>query len=173
MARTDFDQTRFITALTRHQPALEAFCHAQLANRQDAQEVLQATCVKLWEKGVDWDPETEFLPWAFAVARSRCFPTSATECGTGWSLTKMWCWRWRRRRRKRRLSSTIAAKLWAMHAKAYARQHSILHKHYFVGHTVREIAVATQRSESAIKMILLRLREQLSQCIQRQLNLSS
>jgi len=69
MAKPDFDQARFIAALTRHQPALEAFCHAQLANRQDAQEALQATCVKLWEKAADWDAETEFLPWAFAVAR--------------------------------------------------------------------------------------------------------
>ena len=43
------DETRFIEALTRHQPALEAFCHANLANREDAREVLQATCVKLWQ----------------------------------------------------------------------------------------------------------------------------
>ena len=63
------DPSRFIAALTRHQPALEAFCHAQLAHRQDAREALQSTCVKLWEKSGDWDPETEFLPWAFAVAR--------------------------------------------------------------------------------------------------------
>ena len=69
MAQPDFDQARFIAALTRYQPALEAFCHAQLANRQDAREALQATCVKLWEKAADWDAETEFLPWAFAVAR--------------------------------------------------------------------------------------------------------
>jgi RNA polymerase sigma-70 factor (ECF subfamily) len=30
---------------------------------------LQATCVKLWEKSGEWDPTTEFLPWAFSVAR--------------------------------------------------------------------------------------------------------
>ncbi len=37
------DDNRFIEALTRHQAALEAFCHANLANREDAREVLQAT----------------------------------------------------------------------------------------------------------------------------------
>ena len=63
------DENRFIEALTRHQPALEAFCYANLANREDAREVLQATCVKLWQKAADWDPDTEFLPWAFTVAR--------------------------------------------------------------------------------------------------------
>ena len=63
------DDTRFIESLTRHQAALEAFCHANLANREDAREVLQATCVKLWQKAADWNPDTEFLPWAFTVAR--------------------------------------------------------------------------------------------------------
>ena len=66
---SDFDTTRFIEALTRHQPALEAFCYANIARREDAQEVLQATCVKLWQKASDWDQETAFLPWAFTVAR--------------------------------------------------------------------------------------------------------
>jgi len=69
MHSSESSSSRFIAALTRYQPALEAFCHAQLGHRQDAQEVLQATCVKLWEKSADWDPDTEFLPWAFAVAR--------------------------------------------------------------------------------------------------------
>ncbi len=64
-----FDQTSFIEALTRHQPALEAFCHANLANREDARDVLQAACVMLWQKASDWNPETEYLPWAFTVAR--------------------------------------------------------------------------------------------------------
>ncbi|MEI6714959.1 MAG: sigma factor [Verrucomicrobiota bacterium] len=32
-------------------------------------EVLQAVVVRLWEKSADWDPKTNFLPWAFAVAR--------------------------------------------------------------------------------------------------------
>ncbi|MFZ4766349.1 MAG: sigma factor [Roseimicrobium sp.] len=64
-----FDETRFIEELTRHQPALEAFCHAHVARREDAQEVLQATCVKLWQKATDWNPDTAFLPWAFTVAR--------------------------------------------------------------------------------------------------------
>ena len=57
--------------------------------------------------------------------------------------------------------------------KLKAEQRGILHAHYLTGRTVREIATATQRSESAVKMTLLRLREQLRQCIQRQLHPSS
>ena len=170
MARPDFDQARFIAALTRHQPALEAFCHAQLANRQDAHEALQATCVKLWEKAAEWDAATEFLPWAFAVARF-----------TVLSIV-------RDRKRDRLVFDEDVVLAMAQEAETMAaefeerrealancmqqlkaEQRGILHAHYLTGRTVREIATSTQRSESAVKMILLRLRAQLSECIQRQL----
>jgi RNA polymerase sigma-70 factor (ECF subfamily) len=174
MAQPDFDQARFIAALTRYQPALEAFCHAQLANRQDAREALQATCVKLWEKAADWDAETEFLPWAFAVARFTVLShirdrmrdrlvfdedvvlAMAQETESAAAEFE---------ERREALGNCMR--------KLKAEQRGILHAHYLTGRTVREIATATQRSESAVKMNLLRLREQLSQCIQRQLHPSS
>jgi RNA polymerase sigma-70 factor (ECF subfamily) len=168
MAQPDFDQARFIAALTRHQPALEAFCHAQLANRQDAQEALQATCVKLWEKA------TEFLPWAFAVARFTVLShirdrmrdrlvfdedvVLAMAQETEVAAAEF-------EERREALGNCMR--------KLKAEQRGILHAHYLTGRTVREIATATQRSESAVKMNLLRLREQLSECIQRQLHPSS
>ncbi len=174
MAPPDFDQAKFIAALTRHQPALEAFCHAQLASRHDAQEALQATSVKLWEKAADWNTSTEFLPWAFAVARF-----------TVLSMV-------RDRKRDRLVFDEDVVLAMAQEAETMAvefeerrealgncmqrlkaEQRGILHAHYLTGRTVREIANSTQRSESAVKMILLRLREQLSECIQRQLHPSS
>jgi RNA polymerase sigma-70 factor (ECF subfamily) len=174
MSRPDFDQARFIAALTRHQPALAAFCHAQLVNPQDAQEALQTTCVKLWDKAAEWDPRTEFLPWAFAVARFTI-------------LSHI-----RDRMRDRLIfdedvvaamaedTETVAAELEERRQalgncleKLPAEQREILQAHYLTGRTVREIAEATQRSESGIKMILLRLREQLSDCIQRQIHPSA
>lgn len=170
MAQPDFDQVRFIAALTRHQPALEAFCHAQLGNRQDAQEALQATCVKLWEKAAEWDPETEFLPWAFAVARFTVLShirdrmrdrlvfdedvVLAMAQETEAAATEF-------EERREALGNCMQ--------KLKPEQRGILHEHYLAGRTVREIASATQRSESAVKMMMLRLREQLSECIQRQL----
>ena len=167
------DETRFIEALTRHQPALAAFCHAQLAMRQDAQEALQATCVKLWEKSGEWDPAREFLPWAFSVARFVVLSH-------------------RRDRMRDRLvfdedvvlamadETEKAAEqfedrreaLGACLQKLDPEQRELLQEHYITGLTVRELSSATNRSESAVKMILLRLRAQLSACIERQLRLA-
>ena len=173
MSPTARDPARFIAALTRHQPALEAFCHTQLAHRQDAREALQATCVKLWEKSGDWDPETEFLPWAFAVAR----------------FTVMSHLRDRMRDRlvfdedvvlaMSEETETAAAQfedrreaLDRCLGKLKPEQRDLLREHYLAGRPVRELSGLTGRSESAVKMNLLRLREQLSACIERQLRLT-
>lgn len=167
---TPLDETRFIEALTRHQPALEAFCHANLANREDAREVLQATCVKLWQKAADWDPDTGFLPWAFTVARF----TILSHC--------------RDRKRDRLVfdedviqalaaETEEAAAAFDERREALAmcmkkldqKQTTLLHDHYTANRSLREIAEATERSLSAVKMKLLRIRQELSVCIERQM----
>ena len=167
------DPSRFIAALTRHQPALEAFCHAQLAHRQDAQEALQATCVKLWEKSGEWNPETEFLPWAFAVARftvlSHLRDRMRDRLVFGEDVVLAMA----------EETETAAAQfedrreaLGTCLQKLNPEQRDLLQELYMAGRTVRELSGATGRSESAVKMILLRLREQLSACIERQLRLA-
>ncbi len=167
------DPSRFIAALTRHQPALEAFCHAQLAHRQDAQEALQATCVKLWEKSGEWNPETEFLPWAFAVARftvlshlrDRMRDRLVFDEDVVLAMTDA----------TERVATQFEDRREALGTclqKLKPEQRDLLQAHYIAGRTVREMSGATGRGESAVKMTLLRLREQLSACIERQLRLS-
>ena len=54
-------------------------------------------------------------------------------------------------------------------AKLNPDQRGLLHAHYTEGRQLREIARSTHRSESAVKMNLLRLRHALGDCIQLQL----
>ena len=164
------DETRFIEALTRHQPALEAFCHANLANRDDAREVLQATCVKLWQKAADWNPDTEFLPWAFTVARFtilshyrdqkrdrlvfdedviQAMADDTEKAATGFD--------------DRREALTRCMK------KLNQRQRALIHDHYTASRSLRDIAEVSGRSLSSVKMTLLRIRQQLSACIEREM----
>jgi len=169
-----FDETRFIEALTRHQPALEAFCHAQVARREDAREVLQATCVKLWQKAAEWNPDTSFLPWAFAVARfvalshlrdkmrdrlvldedvvlAMADETNAAAAGYS--------------ERREALDECLK--------RLQPEQRGVLDAHYLEGRSVSEIARAKGRGESAIKMTLLRMRLFLRQCIEQRLGTTS
>ncbi len=167
---TPFDETRFIEALTRHQPALEAFCHANLANRGEVREVLQATCVKLWQKAADWNPDTDFLPWAFTVSRFTVLAhirdqmrdrlvfdeevvlamAAETEAAAGGF-----------EERREALSHCMK--------KLKPEQSGLLHDHYIDNRALSDIADATRKSLSAVKMTLLRLRQQLSECIERQM----
>ncbi len=168
------DETRFIEALSRNQPALEAFCHANLANRDDAREVMQATCVKLWQKAADWNPETEFLPWAFTVAR----------------FTILSHYRDQKRDRLVFDEDVIHAMTDEVEEAAVAfdgrrdalskcmkkldqRHRALLHDHYTVSQSLREIAEASGRSLSAVKMTLLRIRQQLSACIESEMRTNS
>jgi RNA polymerase sigma-70 factor, ECF subfamily len=174
MVFTAQDPSRFIAALTRHQPALEAFCFAQLGNRQDAQEVLQVTCVKLWEKSSDWNPETEFLPWAFAVARftvlshirDRMRDRLVFDEDVVMAMAEPTQELATQFEDRREALGTCLRKL-------KAEQRDLLQEHYIAGRSIRELSAATERSESAVKMILLRLREQLSHCINLQLDTSA
>lgn len=167
------EESRFIEALTRHQPALEAFCYAKFANREDAREALQATCVKLWQKRQDWDPDTEFLPWAFTVAKYIILS------------------HYRDRKRDRLIFDEDVVRLISDEVEEAARefdtrremlakciqklnqkQRDLLRDYYTVSQSLREISEASGRSLSAVKMTLLRIRRQLSECVEREMRIS-
>ncbi|GAB5406451.1 MAG: sigma-70 family RNA polymerase sigma factor [Aureliella sp.] len=167
------DETRFIEALTRHQPALEAFCHAHLANREDAREVMQATCVKLWEKAADWNPDTEFLPWAFTVARftilSHCRDQKRDRLVFDEDVIQTMADEFEDAAADfddRREALTECMK------KLDASHRSLLHDYYTASQTLHAISESSGRSLSAVKMTLLRIRQQLSACIEREMRTS-
>ena len=59
----------FVTLFTRNEPALRAFIRSLVPSWDDAIEVMQNTSLVLWRKFDTFDPDTEFLKWAFVVAR--------------------------------------------------------------------------------------------------------
>ena len=141
----------------------------QPANREDAREVLQATCVKLAEGG-DCDPETEFLPWAFTVARftilshfrdqqrerlifdedvMEAMAEESAEISTAFDD------------RREALAGCVK--------KLNQKQAALLHRHYTDNQSLREIAEVSGKGLSAVKMTLLRIRQRLSACIEREL----
>lgn len=55
--------------LTLHQASVLAYIRSLMPGCSAAQDVLQETNIKLWEKRNDFVPGTNFKSWAFAVAR--------------------------------------------------------------------------------------------------------
>jgi RNA polymerase sigma-70 factor (ECF subfamily) len=48
---------------------LYAFICALLGGSQDARDVLQEANMVLWRKSAEFDPSTNFMAWAYAIAR--------------------------------------------------------------------------------------------------------
>jgi len=66
----DIDTDReFVRELTLHQGSVLAYIRSLMGGCSGAQDVLQQTNLKLWEKKADFVPGTNFKAWAFAVAR--------------------------------------------------------------------------------------------------------
>jgi RNA polymerase sigma-70 factor (ECF subfamily) len=61
--------SEFVRQLTLHQSAVLAYIRSLMPGCSGAQDVLQQTNIKLWEKKDDFIPGTNFKSWAFAVAR--------------------------------------------------------------------------------------------------------
>jgi RNA polymerase sigma-70 factor (ECF subfamily) len=60
---------RFVQLFARHEPALRAFVRPLVPHWDDADEVLQQTCVVLWRKFAEFDAVSDFLAWACMIAR--------------------------------------------------------------------------------------------------------
>lgn len=172
------DQTlpddRFITAFTDSQSALRGYCTAAIGNAEDSRDVFQKVCLVLWKKVGDWDPETPFLKWAFSVARfevlahirdrSRDRLVFDNDIVIAMAGTV------------ERVAASHSDRMDAMEkclAQLTPQHRETLTSHYVQGFKLREIAATQNRSLSAIKVTVMRLRQSLGKCIEQQLPTSA
>jgi len=61
--------------LIQHQQRIYGYIRSLLANRADAEDVLQETASVLWQKFSEFQPGSNFLAWSLSVARYQvmCF----------------------------------------------------------------------------------------------------
>jgi RNA polymerase sigma-70 factor (ECF subfamily) len=60
---------RFVQLFTQHERHLRAHLYQLLPTRDDVDEVMQNTSLVLWKKFDELERETDFLKWAYVVAR--------------------------------------------------------------------------------------------------------
>lgn len=58
----------FVAVWTESQPEVRRYIFMLVPKAADAEEVLQETAVRLWEKFDEYDPEQPFTPWAIRFA---------------------------------------------------------------------------------------------------------
>ena len=162
----------FIRALTESQAAIRGYCQASLGNADEAKEALQRTSIVLWRKCGEWNPATDFLPWAISVAKFEVLGVV----------------RDRNRRHARFVfdpdvvdlmtdEASQSANPAAPRAEALERclgklsdaNRESLSAYYVHGRSIVEIANSCGKGPGAVKVMLLRLRGKLRECIENRL----
>lgn len=159
----------FVRALTESQTALRGYCQAALGHGEEAKEALQRTSIVLWKKCGEWNPETEFLRWAITVAKYEVLGVI----------------RDRKRDQKRfvfdsdvvslmadKASETVAsysdraAALEECLKQLSDRNRDALSAYYVHDRSIQDVAAALGKGISAIKVMLMRLRHKLGECVE-------
>lgn len=162
----------FIRALTEAQVALRGYCHASLGQSDEAKEAVQRTNITLWRKCGQWNPDTNFLPWAISVAKFEVLGVI----------------RDRQRLQSRFVFDPDVVEMMSDEASHHADESSsraelleiclgklsgthrrTITEYYVHGLSIRDLAGNRGKSLGAMKVILLRLRAKLRECIEGQL----
>ncbi len=158
----------FVQALTESQTALRAYCEAALGHCEEAKDAWQKANMVLWRKAGEWNPQTRFLSWALAVARYEVLAVV------------------RDRQRERLMFDDDVVRLMAdaalKHAESHDSRREALHlcletlqkrhrdmltAHYVLGHGQSVIASVNGMTVGAVKVLMLRVRRTLADCIVR------
>jgi len=163
-----------IKLLTGHQASLRAFIVSLMPGSTDVDDVLQDTNVVLWEKLEDFEQGTNFLAWAFAIARN----------------TVKAHWRQSKRDSSPQLNPTIIDAITATwlgsdsenpSSKQQALDHcletlkpnerDLIDARYASSESLENQVQEIGRSAQSIRVSLFRIREKLRQCVNARMQL--
>ena len=159
----------FVEILSRHRGQLFGYIHALVRRFDDAEDIYQETAMVLWSKFREYEPGTNFLGWACAVARFRAANFLKRE-----------------HRRRRHFSQAVQEELAAMQASigpadAVAQQDALadcverlsdadrrlIELCYGGEDSFRAVAERLGRSPQSVYDALSRIRRSLGDCVDR------
>jgi RNA polymerase sigma-70 factor, ECF subfamily len=157
----------FVQAFAHCEPALRGFVRSLVPTWNDMQEVIQQTCVVLWRKYYEFDPDTDFRSWAFTVARFEVLKYRRTRARDRHVfseellelLADEGAAEAARRESERRALEGCIQKL-APH------QRELIERCYDGSSTIRQVAESLGRSAGALYKALDRVRRTLLDCIE-------
>jgi RNA polymerase sigma-70 factor (ECF subfamily) len=164
------DQEHFARQLSEHQRLLYAYLVAQLGNTSDAEEALQETCVIILQQQAKFQPGTDFVAWASAIAYNQVRKFRRQRRSKGVVLDPL-------------LLDQVAAENVGKEAIFLARRRAlddcikhvatrdrlILREVYGGQTTIKRAAEKLARPANTLYKALNRIRRQLQECIQRKL----
>lgn len=66
------DHQAFTILVDRHVDALHGFVQRMLGNQDDAEDIVQDTFVRVWQKASQWHPKAKVSTWLHSIAYNLC-----------------------------------------------------------------------------------------------------
>ena len=165
------EQEQFTRLWTEAQPSVAGYVRAVVRDVDVARDLLQETALVLLRKFGKWDSTRAFLPWALGVAK---FEILAHRRDAGRSrllfddalldaITEWWG----------NVAEQIGDEQAALHdclAKLAPRAREIVQLRFYDEMTMPKIAERLDATAGAIRISLMRIREQLQACVERRLH---
>lgn len=167
------DLDDFVRELTAAQGRLRAFIVSLMPGSPDVADVLQETNLTIWKSRARYQPGTNFLAWAFTIARFEVLHQRDRAKRLGRILLSP------------ELTEVLADEIpqdlihtqylraldFCM-AKLTEGQRDIIEARYQPGHSLEIHARLTGRNSGALRIALLRIRETLRKCVEQSVKTS-
>lgn len=162
---------QFIQSLTEGQNRLYGYIYSLLGDHHAARDVLLETNLVLWRKIDEFRPSGEFIPWVFGIARFQVMAHLRDRKREQASLLKP--------ELIEALTAEVEAQVLRFDdlpvalrqclTKLPAHSRELVERRYAKGQAIDAICQETQRNLSAVKVALMRVRQALRECIERQM----
>jgi RNA polymerase sigma-70 factor, ECF subfamily len=170
-AGADRQLQEFIRELTAAQSRIRAFIVSLMPGSPDVGDVLQETNLVLWKSRERFRPGSNFLAWAFTIARLEVLHQRGRD----------------KRRRQVRISDELLdllakeapvtdenevylGALEACKNKLSADQRALIDSRYHPGESIEKHARFSGRNPTALRVSLMRIRIALRECVEKSLN---
>ncbi len=160
----------FISELTACQGRIRAFVVSLMPGSSDVADVLQETNLTLWKSRERYRPGSNFLAWAFTIARLEVLHSRARTKRHGHALLS--------ENLLNMLAEEITTSLQqedyllaleTCMAKLTRSQRELIEARYLPEHSLEMHAQITGRKASALRVALLRIRSALRECVENSL----
>lgn len=160
----------FVHLLTEHQNRLYGYIYSLMGDRSRTADVVQETNLVLWRKIGEFDPERPFLPWAFTIARFQVLAHLRDHKRDRLLLDEELVQTLAQEveREVEQLGTFQEALRKCLHSLPESNR-DLIEQRYFKSQPVATIAGALNHTVGNVKVMLLRIRRQLAECVKKRL----
>lgn len=157
----------YVKMMSSHQERLRAFIYSIHPNSQDIEDILQNTNAVLWQKSNQFKSGTNFLAWAFKIARYQVMHQrgrSIRDSRLVFSDELI-----DRIADTNQLDQSHEIRMSALEgciSKLTKKQRDLINERYMAGHSLENYAASIGRSSGSLRIALHRIRESLKRCVE-------